>query len=108
MNGPGDYTESDRERQVDGITYMRNLKYGSRELNYKTDAHTERRGWRLPRGWGGEERSWKSGVSRWINNKARLYSTGNYLQLPVINHEEDEYGKERHTCITILVLCSIN
>ena len=34
---------------------------------------------------GGEERSWKPGVSRWINNKAWLHSTGKYLQLPAIN-----------------------
>ena len=52
-DGPGDYTESDRGRQVDGITYTRNLKHGARELNHKTDAQTERRGWRLPRGWVG-------------------------------------------------------
>ena len=36
---------------------------------------------------------WEAGVSRckllhigWINNKVLLYSTGNYIQYPVINH----------------------
>ena len=36
---------------------------------------------------------WEVGVSRckllcreWINNKILLYSTGNYIQYPVINH----------------------
>ena len=40
---------------------------------------------------------WEFGISRrklayieWINNKVPLYSTGNYIQYPVINHN----GKE--------------
>ena len=44
---------------------------------------------------------WEAGVSRcnllcmeWINNKVLLYSTGNYVQYPVINHNEKEYQKE--------------
>ena len=27
----------------------------------------------------------------WINNKVLLYSTGNYVQYPVINHHGKEY-----------------
>ena len=41
--------------------------------------------------WG--EMKWEFGVSRskqlcaeWINNKVLLYSTGNYIHYPVINH----------------------
>ena len=41
---------------------------------------------------------WEFGTSRckllyiqWINNKELLYSTGNYIQYPVINHN----GKEK-------------
>ena len=30
----------------------------------------------------------------WINNKALLYSTGNCIQYPVINHNGKEYDKE--------------
>ena len=37
--------------------------------------------------------NWEFGISRykllsieWMNNKALLYSTGNYIQTPVINH----------------------
>ena len=44
---------------------------------------------------------WEFGVSRckllyreWINNKILLYSTGNYIQYPVINHNGKEYEKE--------------
>ena len=42
---------------------------------------------------GGGGKEWEFGVSRcklvyigWINNKVLLYSTGNYIQYPVINH----------------------
>ena len=44
---------------------------------------------------------WEFGISRckvlhidWINNKVLLYSTGNYTQYLVINHNEKEYVKE--------------
>ena len=30
----------------------------------------------------------------WINNKVLLYSTGNYIQYPMINHTGKEYKKE--------------
>ena len=47
-------------------------------------------------GKGGEDRGF--GISRckllyikWINNKALPYSTGNYIQYPVINHIGEEY-----------------
>ena len=48
---------------------------------------------------------WEFGISRckllyteWINDKVLLYSTGNYIQYPVINHKGQEYEKE---CIYI-------
>ena len=31
----------------------------------------------------------------WINNKVLIYSTGNYIQYPVTNHNGKEYKKER-------------
>ena len=43
---------------------------------------------------------WVFGISgckllhiEWINNKDRLYSTGNYIPYPVINHNGKEYQK---------------
>ena len=49
----------------------------------------------------GEGKDWEFGISRlkllyteWINNKVLLYSIGNYIQYPVINHNGKEYGKE--------------
>ena len=52
-------------------------------------------------GGGGGGMDWECGISRckllyivWINNKVLLYSTGNYIQYPVINHNGKEYKKE--------------
>ena len=43
--------------------------------------------------WGGGEKDWEFGFSRckliytgWINNKVLPYSTRNFIQYPVINH----------------------
>ena len=43
---------------------------------------------------------WQFGISRckllnveWINKKVLLYSTGNYIQHPVINYNGKEYEK---------------
>ena len=45
---------------------------------------------------------WEAGISRcellyieWINNKVLLYSTENYIQYPMINHNGKEYFKKR-------------
>ena len=52
-------------------------------------------------GVGGGGVDWEFGISRcklshteWINNEVLLYSTGNYIQYPVINHNGKEYEKE--------------
>ena len=48
----------------------------------------------------GRGMEWAFGVGRckllhleWINNKVLLYSTGNYVQYPVMNHSGKEYKK---------------
>ena len=33
-------------------------------------------------------------IDKWINNTVLLYSTGNWIQSPVINHNGKEYEKE--------------
>ena len=56
----------------------------------------------LPRGrMGGGGMDLEFGLSRckllyteWINNKVLLYSTGNYSQYPVVNHNGKEDEKE--------------
>ena len=57
---------------------------------------------------GGQKERLGFGISRckllyieWINNKVLLYSTGNYIKYPVINHNGKEYEKE---CIWITEL----
>jgi len=49
----------------------------------------------------GREENWECGISKckllyigWINHKDLLYSTGNHIQYPVINHHGEEYEKE--------------
>ena len=44
---------------------------------------------------------WEFGISRykllyigWLDNKVLLYSTGNHIQYPGINHKGREYQKE--------------
>ena len=50
----------------------------------------------------GEEMEWEVGVSsckrlyiEWINNNVLLYSTENYIQYPMTNHNGKEYKKSR-------------
>ena len=57
------------------------------------------------------------GVSRckllyieWINNKVLLYSIGDYIQYPVINHSGKEYEKECTyicVCVTESLCCTV-
>ena len=61
---------------------------------------------------GGEGNDWEFGISRGklsyirqINNKVLLYSIGNYIQYPVINHNEKENEKE-YLCITESLCCT--
>ena len=50
----------------------------------------------------GEVKDWEFGISRckllyigWIKNKVFLYSTGNYIQYLVANHNGKEYGNRK-------------
>ena len=40
----------------------------------------------------------------WINNKVLLYSTGSYIQFPVINYNRKEYEK---VCVCVCVCIHI-
>ena len=66
---------------------------GQGEMSFNSTLETQ------PGGQG--EKDWEFGISRckllcieWINNKVLLYSTGNYIQYLVINHNRKEYEKE--------------
>ena len=56
---------------------------------------------------------WEFGINKckliyieWINNKVLLYSTGNYIQYPVISHNGKEY--EKNVCIYIYIYIHIH
>ena len=82
---------------------MWNLKYDTNLSMKQKQTHRHREqtsGFQGGRGSRGGM-DWEFGISRckllyieWINNKVLLYSTGNYIQYPVINHNGKEYEKE--------------
>ena len=103
MDGTRNYhTKSERERQtLYDITYTWNLKYDTNVLIYETEtgSQTWKPDLQLPRG--RRNGGWELGISickllyiGWINNKVLLYSTGKYIQYPVINHDGKEHEKE--------------
>ena len=66
----------------------------------QNQGHREQTGGCLEGGFG-RGMDWEFGISscklvyiEWINNEVLLYSTGNYIQYPVINQNGKEYGKE--------------
>ena len=77
------------------LTYW-NLKYSTNEPIYKTETDSDKEN-RLvvAKGVGrGSGMDWEFGVSRckllhleWKSNKVLLYSTGNYIQSPGIDHD---------------------
>jgi len=43
----------------------------------------------------------------WINNKVLMYSTGNYIEYPMINHNgKESFKKNIHKCITESLYCT--
>ena len=82
---------------------MWNLNYGTNKPIYKTetDSQTGRTDLVSKGKWGdrGMDREFAVGRCKllhleWINNKVLLYSTGNYIQSPGINHNRKEHEKE--------------
>ena len=96
------------------ITYMWNLKYNTNISMNEKQTHREQicgchQGSRT-----GGEKDWESGINRrklaqtgWIN-KTLLYSTGNYIQYPEINHNGKEYKKEYiYICVCVYITESL-
>ena len=86
---------------------MWNLKYDTNEHIYKTETDSQDTENRLvvARGAGAEAgrggKDWEFRIIRgkllyigWINSKVLLYSTRNYIQYPLTNHNGKEYEKE--------------
>ena len=92
------WSQAERERQIPySITYTWNLKYGTnlkstkqkqshRHRNRPMVAKEEGRGSRMDRVWG-----CKLLYLEWISNDVLLYSTGNYIQPLMIEHDGKEY-----------------
>ena len=79
---------------------MWNLKYDTNELIYETkrDSHIENKVMVTKGERDQRDKVGVPGISRYkllyikqINNKLLLYSTGNYIQYPLINHSGKEY-----------------
>ena len=56
---------------------------------------------------------WKLGISgckllqlEWISNEVLLYSRGNYIQSPEIDHNGKEFKIYIYTCITESICCT--
>ena len=91
------WNKSERDR-YHMISHMQNLKYGTNEPIYKTETGSQTQRTDL---WLIDGGDWEPGINRcklvyieWINNKDLLYSTENYMQYSVINHNGKEYEKE--------------
>ena len=94
------WSKSERERQIlHDITYIWNLIYGTNEPIYQKIKQTHEHGEQTcgcQGGGGGEgsEMDWEFGVSickllylECISNEVLLYSTGNYTQSLVMEHD---------------------
>ena len=64
-------------------------------------------------GRGGGKEGWEVGVSickllyiEWINNKVLLYSTGNHIKYPMINHNGRECKKNVYIHTTESLCCT--
>ena len=93
---------SQKERQIShDITYTQNLKYDTNELRCKTEkTHRHRKqtyGYKGERGLGRDKLEvWDEQTTIYKTDKEQvlLYSTGNYIQYPIINHNGKESKKE--------------
>ena len=88
------------ERQIlCDITSMRNLKYNTNELIYKTDSQPQRTDLWLPResgknGFGVWGQQMQTIIYRMDKQQVLLYSTGKCIQYFVKNHNGKAYIKE--------------
>ena len=80
---------------------MWNLKYDTNELIYKTQTYRHRKQtYGYQRGKGGRVKLgvWDQQIQATVykidKQQVLLYSTGNYIQYPLINHSGKEYEKE--------------
>ena len=99
-------TEKDKYHMIPLICGISNMTQMSLSTKQKQTHRRREQTCGCQGGGSGGEMDWEFGISRckllyieWINKKVLLYSTGNYIQYPVINHNGKEYEKE-YICIT--------
>ena len=90
---------------------MQNLKYDTNELIQKTetDSQTWRTDFWLPSGRDGQgvwDQQMQTIIYRMDKQQVLLYSTGDYIQYPVINHNGKNMKNNVYICITES-LCSV-
>ena len=113
MDTPRDYHPSKqvRKRKTNATWYVGSkiwqwsYLWNRHRLTHRTDL------WWPRRRVSGGEKDWKFGISRcklvyirWISSKVLLYSAGNYICYPVINHNGKSVKKK--TCATETLLFS--
>ena len=81
-----------------------NLKYGTNEVTCETDSDWIPK-WRwVGEGWAGSMDLADEKNIEWMNNRVLFYSTGSYIQYPVINHMKN-MEKNVYVCITESFFC---
>ena len=113
MDEPRDYhtkwrkSGKDNHHMISLICRIYNMAQRNLSAKQETHGHTEQT-WGC-QGLGMRLGVWDSVDAKllylwWINNKVLMYSTGNYIQYPVINHKGKEYEKE---CIYVYIWISL-
>ena len=99
-----------RKRKINTIyviIYMWNLNIV--KMNYLYGCQELRRRWESKELGVWDQQMQTVTITGWINNKVLPYSTGNYIQYPVINHNGKEHEKEYgYMCDGISLLFSRN
>ena len=87
-------SQTEKDKYHD-ITYIWNLKQGTKEHRHETERFTDAKNRPVEGDRGrGEREGWTGSLGladanyyiEWRNSKVPLYSTGNYIQYPVTNH----------------------
>ena len=79
-------TEVSQRQIPHDITCAWKLRHDASEPIYETEScqRSQTGGWQGAEGWWGEVSKCKLLYTEWINNKVLLYSTGNYIQYPIM------------------------
>ena len=102
---------SQKDKTPYDITYIWNLIYGTNEpFHRKENCGLGEQTCGCQGGGGGSGMDWESGVNRckllhleWISNEILLYSTGNYIQSLVMEHDGGLQQKLTEHCESTII-----